>query len=157
MAKQKKLTLTEAKKQLKVYDERKEVNVGDGYVVNIDTKFKPTKVSKVISDMHNAVLVSHEKGVIVDPVGFLSLYIIKHFSDLDIPNDFNKQVIALDTLVDAGYLTKIMDAFDVEELKKIQEAMALANKGLEDATKVLEEQEAYQEQLLEEGYTGDES
>lgn len=139
---QRKLTLVEATKELKGYDERKTVELDDNYYIDIDVKFKPTKIRNLVMDVHSAMLTAKEKEVAVDVVGLLSLFIIKHFSDLAIPKQFEKQIVALDTLIDTGYLVQIMDAFDKEEMAKITDALGKANESIKEITKELEEAEA---------------
>lgn len=116
----KSLTLAEMKKQEKILKEQKEelITVNDTvYKVKIDTHFLPTKRNQVLDDLikffdegnRNVELTS-----IATP--YTSLLLIKHFTDIYIPDDIEEALDYLYLLMNIKVLAPVINAMPEEEV-----------------------------------------
>lgn len=122
---EKKLNITAINKNHKNFNEKKKVVFDDGYYINIDVKFKPTKINKLITDFQDQVEYANNNNINISDINvidYIFFLVIKHFTDLKIPDDsLEKQINIFYKLADSDYYKVIMESFDQNELGKIWE------------------------------------
>src|SRR5690554_4431636 len=110
----KKLTLTEMRKQDKKLDGKTERTIelnGEEFVIKIDNHFRRTKQHKVLDDLIEFISASEEDPKLLgDITPYMSLLIIKHFTDINISDDINDAMEILYTLIDLEILDKIINS-----------------------------------------------
>lgn len=143
--KAKQLTVAAMKKKDTQYNHRKEVRI-DGYVVNVDIKFRPTKIQSVLDDYREMTNYIIENKISIDVVGMLYLLMVKHFTDLEISDDPVEQLLTLNIMIDNEFLKPIVESFDQEEVTKFHQMMNIAKENyklaLEELRKEFEQGEA---------------
>lgn len=131
----KKLTVNEIKKLSKQMDEQKEVLILDGeYKVMIDKQFKVSKIQKVIADIQKAMVEMKVDGVNTEKFGDLMvlnfMFVFKHFTNLDLPEDYKDLLVVSEYLMDIGAFEGILNAFDQKEIDKLVNSMKTVSENL---------------------------
>jgi hypothetical protein len=135
--KNKKLTLGVLKEQDEQLYKQKEINV-KGYKVMIDTKFRKTKLQKLINELVQALDYIKENKYQIDILTYLYILLIKYFTDIPVPNELEKQIIMTNLLIDNGYFEAIVNEFDQNEINKFIEMLNVYKNNL---FKILESQD----------------
>jgi hypothetical protein len=135
--KDKKLTLNVLKKQDEQLYKQKEINV-NGYKVMIDTKFRKTKLQKLINELVQVSDYIKENKYQIDILTYLYILLIKYFTDIPVPNELEKQIIMTNLLIDNGYFEAIVNEFDQNEINKFIEMLNMYKNNL---FKILESQD----------------
>lgn len=141
-----KLTLGKLKTiDSKTYTQKK-IKIGE-YDVLIDEQFRPSKISEMITEFTQKLDYCREKGYDLKFGEYVFVLLIKYFTDITIPSSFEEQVQMLKLLVDHELLTPIINAFDENEMKKLNDNI---NKYKDNVDKLLEDLKAEQEEKTEE-------
>jgi hypothetical protein len=135
--KDKKLTLNVLKKQDEQLYKQKEINV-NGYKVMIDTKFRKTKLQKLINELVQVSDYIKENKYQIDILTYLYILLIKYFTDIPVPNELEKQITMTNLLIDNGYFEAIVNEFDQNEINKFIEMLNMYKNNL---FKILESQD----------------
>lgn len=128
----KKISFKELEKLDKQYNKQKKIEV-NGYEVMIDEKFRPTKIQRLIIEYQEKVKYCMDNDIDIEKVdwtGYFLILLVKYFTDIEIPDEFSKQLIVLDLLLDNGFLMPIIEAMDEAEIKKISEYMEKLNENI---------------------------
>jgi hypothetical protein len=131
MSEEKQLSLDYIEEISDEFKEQKEITIEiptkDGIEkvgLTVDKYFSPIKIKLCVKelimklDMLRTYLKDYEE---VDELFqcWLIMLLIKHFSSLEIPNDFKRQVAILDRLVDTTVLFQIFANFNTNEIEKV--------------------------------------
>lgn len=133
----KNLSMTSIKKEHnKQFKETKRVDLSNGSHIDIQLKFKPTSIQRLLLDFQDILEQLKQKKVdwnVTQNVMFAHyLLLIKHFSSADnIPNDVDQMIIVCEQLHDLGVLEEILSAFPSEELAKVDELIEKVSKNSE--------------------------
>jgi hypothetical protein len=108
-----------------------EISTKDGVErvgLTIDKYFNPLKIKFCVKELISKLdtLRTYLNGdENVDEIFqcWLIMLLIKHFTSLQIPNDFKKQVAILDRLVETTVLFQIFANFDTSEIEKIMKQL----------------------------------
>jgi len=143
----KKLNPTEIKKQVKKLDEKKDfkVMIGDTeYKLQHDVVFRKTKQQKVLEDMLVFFNSIKEDNISLLEMAspYTALLIIKHFTNLDVSDDFEESIELLNALIDLEALGAIISELPEGEVLKIYE---LLTKTVDNIKANIEEAEAEME------------
>jgi hypothetical protein len=148
MENNKKLTFDLIQEENKQFDVMEEKQVKDA-TISVYTKFRPTKVMETIEEVIKNFSEMRSNGVEIGDVfvTYVQLIIIKNFTSLEIPEDFDDQINFISVLVDTGYLNEIMEVIPRDQVdllfEKIQELTQRVNETMdkvEDVYKYLENQ-----------------
>jgi hypothetical protein len=112
----------EEKKEITIKIKREDTIIDT--VLQIDKRFSPIKVNECVKEivqkmdiLKNYVDVDSDTSKIYQL--WTILMIVKYFSELQVPKDFQKQVAVLEKLSDSGILFQIFSQFDEKEIQKI--------------------------------------
>lgn len=139
----KKLTLKELQKIDASYDEVTIIPV-NGYSIGINKKFKNTKIRDLVGDFVTIHAKLKELGVEegeIDFSGIGFILIIKHFTDINVPDDLNGKLEYLEYLINADMLSPIMESFGEGELQKAIKMMNDYTDNVKELFKPEEEKE----------------
>jgi hypothetical protein len=148
MAKSKKLTLSVVKRDdTKLYGIRKQVDV-QGYEFTVDTVFRPSKINALLQEFLSDLEYFHTKDIDItnlDMTGYISVLIVKYFSDFDVPEDPALKLQTIKLLIDGSFFNQMLEAFDAGEIEGVVERMnqfveALKD-GIDKARDLLEKQQ----------------
>lgn len=118
----KKLTLDELKKQDERLDKQFDayISIGDDvYEVKIDEVFRTSKQGKVLDDMIAFFQEGGQRLELLEvATPYTSLLLIKHFTDLEIPDDFDDAIAHLQSLIDLGAFEAILNQLPESEVIK---------------------------------------
>lgn len=162
--KAKNLTLTELRKQDKALNEQTEhtINVnGVDYKIKIDNVFRKTKQHKLLDDLIKFMDEGRNNEELLDfSSSYTTLLLIKHFTSLEIPDDIDNAIIAMNALIDLDIFDEIINLMPEKEVVKVYELLAMAVKRIdenidemiEEASKVTEKIENKEvKELLQNG------
>lgn len=115
--KKKNLTLAAVKKDDKRFEERYQVTV-NGYTLEIDRTFRPTKISAMLGEVIEKYdeTKAHKQNILEIFTPYVILQMIKHFTSLEIPNGLDEQLKILDMLIDGDYLLKIYENMPKDQI-----------------------------------------
>ncbi|AZU98928.1 hypothetical protein pW2_95 [Bacillus phage pW2] len=123
----KSLTLAEMKKQEKVLKETKEelITINDTvYKVKIDTHFLPTKRNQLLDDLIKFFDESNKNEQLTSiATPYTSLLLVKHFTDIDIPDDIDEALDYLYLLMNVRALTPIINAMPEAEVIDLYDSL----------------------------------
>lgn len=100
----------------------KKAVVIDKYKVMIEKKFRPTKIIKIIEELIEKRNYANENELQFNDIMMQYLYIVKYFTDIDIPEKYEEQISALEVLCDHNIFEQILNEFDQEEVSKINKS-----------------------------------
>lgn len=111
---------------------------GNEYDIIIDQNFKTTKIEKMVKNYLNSK--NREKFNELDEgakIGYLTLLIIREFTDLDIPNNlkFEEEINLINSLIDLGVFEKIAQNIPESEIIKVNEFLQKFNENLNEIIK----------------------
>jgi hypothetical protein len=155
MTKGKNLSVKDIEELAKEFDEQKEIfitldskNGSKKVGLKIDKVFNPTKILLCVKEYFAKI--DHLRTYLKDYNNiedflqtWMILMIIKHFSSLEIPYDFKRQLAVLEKMIDTKILFQIYSHFDDSEIKKVMKETSFRT---EKITKHLEE---YQDEFEE--------
>lgn len=116
----KNITLTELKKQDKKLDAQTETFITineDMYRLLIDDYFRPTKQTDLLNDLikfFGEARNSNELMEVATP--YTSLLLIKHFTSIDVPDDFEEAIALLELLIDLKAFEAILNAMPEDQV-----------------------------------------
>lgn len=137
VAKIKRLSPTELKKQSKNLDGQYEVNftIGDeAYGVMIDEHFRKSKIFKLMDDMvvfYNEANKFADASMLELATPYSSLLVIKYFTDIEIKDDIDDALAMLDVLIDLELLDKILNSMPEKEIVKVYDLLTKMMKNME--------------------------
>lgn len=115
----KKLNLGTLKSEDNKFYTEKKITV-NGHDILIQEHFRPTTIQRMFMELVEKVEYMKENGI---KLSFLPSYIyillIKYFTNIEVPEEFEKQVQMLDLLIDNNYLEPVINAIPQEEIDKI--------------------------------------
>ena len=128
MSKTKSLSLATLKKtDAQKFGSKKQIII-DGYSLVVDEAFRPTKVQELVSEYLDKVLYVTQNEIEFSKwFDYILLLMVRHFTSLEIPSDFESQVSAWKLLIDTDYFVQILDALNQEEMQKVWNAIKDAN------------------------------
>lgn len=128
MAKVKNLTISALKKEdSKRFNKQKSI-IANGYNVNLDMVFRPTKLQALLRELADKMAyVSANDEInydLVDWTSYALFLMVKYFSSVDIPDVFEEQITVMEYLIDNDFLQPIMEGFEESEIKKFNDMLA---------------------------------
>lgn len=115
----KKLNLGTLKSEDNKFYTEKKITV-NGHDILIQEHFRPTTIQRMFMELVEKVEYMKENGI---KLSFLPSYIyillIKYFTNIEVPEEFEKQIQMLDLLIDNNYLEPVINAIPQEEIDKI--------------------------------------
>lgn len=143
----------------KEYEERKEctikVKTPNGSIdtlIYVDKLFKPKKIHDCVQEL--VMKVEYAKQFIANDDDkesnvfkmWLMLLVIKHFTSLDVPKDFNKQLAVIEKMLEAEIFYQIFAEFDTNEIHKVMDEIErvtnIINARIDGYESLIEETEA---------------
>lgn len=117
----KSITLAEMKKQEKLLKETKEALITGAkdtvWKVQIDTYFLPTKRNQVLDDLIKFFDASNKNAELTSiATPYTSLLLVKHFTNIDIPDDIEEALDYLYLLMNLRVLTPILNEMPEDEV-----------------------------------------
>lgn len=122
----KKLTMTDVKNEVKVFEEKKRVELSDNFHVFIYPHFSNTKIAELIKEMITDNERAEKAGIDFENINSGDWYlfnIIYKFADLAIPSEIKKKVQAFTYLIESEHFSKIVESFPKESLTKFEQAL----------------------------------
>lgn len=123
----KNLNLTNLKKEVKKLQSQTEHTLfinGSEYKIKIDDKFVKTKQHKLLDDFVAFLNESNNEIKLLDVASsYVTLLFIKHFTNVDIPDDIDEALDVLEAMIDLDILTKIIDLFPEKEVIEMYELL----------------------------------
>lgn len=131
MSKVKNLTLSAMKKEdSKRFHKRKKIMV-QGYSVEIDEVFRPTKLQDLMKELTKQIVyVTKNEEIdfdLVDWMVYANFMLVKYFTSLNVPDNFEEQIAMMNIMLDNDFLEPIIKAFDENELQKFSDMFARIN------------------------------
>lgn len=126
----KKINLSNLQKQAKQVFTQKEIMVGE-YSVKIDVQFKPSKIQLLAKELLEKSDYIKDNNVDLDIASFALILLVKYFSDVEVPDEFDQELELYKLLIDNEYLSPIIGAFDETEIAKITEFTKQAKLNLD--------------------------
>ena len=112
---------------------KKQVNIA-GYDIVIDEAFRPTTLSVVLADYKDKVIhASQIEGLntsLIDWPAFLYMMLVKYFTNVQIPDDFESQLEASMWLIDNELMLPIIDQFGEENMKKFNDMLQAESENM---------------------------
>ena len=134
----KKLNLAMINENVKKYDEKEKITLSDGNYTYIYPNFAPSKIREVIKESLMDFEKAKNAGIDFSGINlpdWLFMNIIRHFADLNIPNDIKKKSQIFIKLVDSDYFAEIIQSFPSSSLDKVTELLTVTSKNLEEMNK----------------------
>lgn len=131
-AKSKKLTLGQIEKEVDLYSKKEKVQLNEDTHVYIFPHFAPSKIETMIKELLTDSVRAEEEGLefTVNFTHWAYFSIIKHFADLDIPNEIEKKLKVYAMLIETQYFMKIINSFPKESIEKVTEALKKVEESL---------------------------
>lgn len=103
-----------------------EEDVVKPFKVEIYKFFSPTQINDCIAEFIEKMDLARRKdkdgfGDIMYP--YIVFLIVKHFTTLKLPNDFNSQVLAIENMINTGVLFRIFMSFEQEEIERLKDKL----------------------------------
>lgn len=139
MSQPKKLTLNDLNKLDKQLDELRTIYLADGkYTCQVYTKFRTTKIQKMLLDLQECFELLKQENVNLEDVKnmflIFNMLLIKHFTDLPLEKidvstreGISKLIRVADQLTDTGLFAEIINSFDSNEIQKINSLLRESN------------------------------
>jgi hypothetical protein len=107
-----------------------------GYSLTIDRIFRPTAINALIAEWMDKMTYVRDNAEIqmsdVNWIGYYQLLLVKHFTSLDVPDDFGQQLQVLGILIDNDLFVDVMNAFDQSQVDRVGQAMQKANENFKE-------------------------
>lgn len=135
MSKSKPLNLSALKKlDAQKYNGKKQVNI-HGYDILIDESFRPTKLSQVFAEYQDKVIIANQTEGLevnkIDWLAFLYMLLVKHFTNVQIPDDLESQLVAYIALVDNEFIAPILEHFGESNMQKFNDMLQAVSANME--------------------------
>ena len=145
----KKLNKTELEKLDKRHNEKFDAEI-QGYVLKIDRYFRNSKITKVIDELRWGIDKGREYNIDSTVFGavYFSFLLIKHFTDLKVPDDFDEQIKMMEILVDNELFNPIIDALPEDQIEKVREKMPQYIENMEQFAEQLANADLQNEDIL---------
>lgn len=118
-----------------------------------DVYFLQSKILRVVRDLAMIIREMHQK---VGPEhveatfhGIVGLLIIKHFTDIEVPDTFEGQIAFLNKLLDLNLFNEIIERFPTEEYGKVYEEIVKVIERWEGKEDLIKEEIKKIEQQIE--------
>jgi len=113
----------------------------DSYELEVDEHFKNTKIVSLLQEFMKQTNYAKENDMEIDALTYTTILILKYFTSMDVPEEYEKQIQMLSILTDLeyqgeNYLNIILSAFDENEINKLNTKM---KEYAENLTKLVEE------------------
>jgi hypothetical protein len=153
MTEEKNLSVKNIEELAKEFNEQKEIFItldskdGSKKVgLKIDKVFNPTKILLCVKEYfakvdHLRIYVKDYNNIEDFLQTWMMLMIVKHFSSLEIPYDFKRQLAILEKMIDTKILFQIYSHFDDSEINKVMKETGYR------AKKVTEHLEDYKDEI----------
>jgi hypothetical protein len=135
----KKLNLALIKENIKKYDEKVKVALGEDVYTHIYPNFSPTKISEMMVELLTDKERAEKAGIDFESLSMLDwfyLNIIKHFADVSIPTDIKKKVQYFIFLKESDYLPLIIQEFPLHSIERVTRAIENAKILLGEQSKI---------------------
>jgi hypothetical protein len=123
----KKLTVAELKKQNRNLDAQTEHTVvvnGVEYKVKVDNVFRKTKQHKLLEDLILFMNEGSRRVELLDvATPYITLLMIKHFTDVEVSDDIDEAIETMNALVDLEIFGEIANLMPENELLKMYETI----------------------------------
>ena len=124
----------------KTYTQKK-IKAGN-YDVLVDEQFRPSKINDMVLEYTQKLDYCREKGYDLKSGEYIFILMIRYFTDIDIPEDFESQVQMLKIMVDHDLLTPILNSFNEKEVEKMNDKI---NEFKDNVNKLVAEMKIEQE------------
>jgi len=124
----------------KTYTQKK-IKAGN-YDVLVDEQFRPSKINDMVLEYTQKLDYCREKGYDLKSGEYIFILLIRYFTDIDIPEDFESQVQMLKIMVDHDLLTPILNSFNEKEVEKMNDKI---NEFKDNVNKLVAEMKIEQE------------
>lgn len=137
MSENKHLNLTELRKQDKKYDKKFEIVVendeGDEYSLKVDENFRNSKIDDMIYEAFKIWDYARTNEYAIEDIyeKYVMLLVIKHFTSLKVPDEFEKQIDVFRMLVDNNFLMQIINSIPEKEMQKVNERIEGATQNVD--------------------------
>lgn len=102
----------------KFYTEKK-ITV-NGHDILIQEHFRPSAIQRMFMELVEKIEYMKESGIKLSFIpSYIYILLIKYFTNIEVPEEFEKQVQMLDLLIDNNYLEPVINAIPQEEIDKI--------------------------------------
>lgn len=122
----------------------------DKYEVNVDEVFRESKIQSMLKEFMEKYNYAKDNDIELDATTYVSVLIIKHFTDIEFPDDLMGQYQLLNILLDLGYLEPINNAFSESEIKKLNDKMIEYANNINKLIDELKEKELAESEAIEE-------
>lgn len=126
----KKLSVANIKKENALLSRRKTINV-KGYEVEIDLVFRKTEINKLVIEMVDKIAYMEREGYTIGANFLLYILILKYFTNIGVPEDFQEQVDLLNMMIDTDLLTTIVEGLPADQISEIMNGVNGASSYLE--------------------------
>jgi hypothetical protein len=134
----KKLTVNTLKSQDSKQYTKRELTI-NGYKVEIDEKFRPTTIQRLLVEFFEKYQYIQENNIQINIVEYFPILLIKYFTSIDIPDDLETQLKIYELLIDNDYFEPIFNAFPKEEVTKIYEIAKNIRENSEELSKQIKD------------------
>ncbi len=119
MAKQKNLSLSALKKMNASLNTRERIYLDDNFYLDVDKKFRSTKIQLILQRILevNQYMIDNKLESSFDLISYSIFLAIKNFTSLEVKDDIEVEVQALNYLIDLDYYQKIIDAFGKDNME----------------------------------------
>lgn len=106
-----------------------------GYDILIDEVFRPSKLAHAFAEYRDRVILASQQEDIesdkIDWPTYLLMLLVKHFTNVQIPDDLEGQVAAYIYLIDNGFLEPIVAQFGKDNATKVNDALKTFSANME--------------------------
>lgn len=131
----KNLTVSELMKQGKKLEEQEVAVIvinNTDYKIKYDKHFRKTKQHALLEDILELFNEGAKNTEILDlATPFTSLLILKHFTNVDVPEDLNEALVLLRVLIDLERLDVMINALPEDEVLKIYQLLEATVRNLD--------------------------
>lgn len=115
----KKLNLGTLKSEDNKFYTEKKITV-NGHDILIQEHFRPSAIQRMFMELVEKIEYMKESGIKLSFIpSYIYILLIKYFTNIEVPEEFEKQVQMLDLLIDNNYLEPVINAIPQEEIDKI--------------------------------------
>jgi hypothetical protein len=101
----------------KFYTEKK-ITV-NGHDILVQEHFRPSTIQRMLMELVEKVEYMKENNIKLSFVpSYILILLVKYFTNIEVPEEFEKQIQMLDLLIDNNYLEPIINAIPQEEINK---------------------------------------
>lgn len=112
---------------------KKEIIIGD-YSVTIDTYFRDSQFSVMVKEYLEKLEYTKANNITINNTDYALLLMMKYFTDIEFPADYETQMKIFAILVDLGILNLILSEWGEEGMKVITDKLNDFNENLSKLT-----------------------